>query len=120
MSEGTLEMTLRRDELEREIGNEPRVYAPIHPGRVLELEWLEPLGITAYELAKTIHVPKQRMYDIVRGKRGITTDTALRLARWSGMRPSFWVGLQSHYDLELAKWRDGERIAGEIQPLAPA
>lgn len=111
---------ISRDELTKEILAEERVYAPIHPGRVLELEWLEPLGMSVNQLAKAIGVPRQRLNEVVRGRRAISADTALRLARWSGMRANFWLGLQARYDLEMAEWKEGERIEREVRPLAMA
>ncbi len=98
---------------------EERVYPPMHPGRVLELEFLEPLEITPYALAKAIGVDPPRIYEIVRGRRAITADTALRLARYFGTSPEFWLNLQSHYDLEVEEDRAGENIA-KIRPLAHA
>ncbi len=71
----------------------------IHPGEILRTEFLEPLGITAYRLAKDLHVSAPRVNDLVRGKRGITADTALRLGRYFGNSAQFWIGLQSGYDL---------------------
>jgi antitoxin HigA-1 len=98
---------------------EERIYPPMHPGRVLELEFLEPLGITPYALAKAIGVDPPRIYEIVRGRRAITADTALRLARYFGTSPEFWLNLQGHYDLEVEEDRAGENIA-KIRPLAHA
>jgi addiction module HigA family antidote len=98
---------------------EERVYPPMHPGRVLALEFLEPLEITPYALAKAISVDPPRVYEIVRGRRAITADTALRLARYFGTSPEFWLNLQSHYDLEVEEDRAGESVA-KIQPLAHA
>jgi addiction module HigA family antidote len=109
-----------RDELTEEILAEERVYPPMHPGRVLELEWLKPLNMSVNQLAKALGVPRQRLNEVVRGRRAISADTALRLARWSGMRAGFWLGLQNRYDLEIAEWKEGERIAEEVQPLAKA
>lgn len=97
---------------------EERVYPPMHPGRVLELEFLEPLEMSAYGLAKGIGVDAPRVYDIVRGKRAITADTALRLARYFGTSPEFWLNLQGHYELEVEEDRIGESIEKEVQPLA--
>jgi addiction module HigA family antidote len=74
----------------------------IHPGEILHTEFMEPLGITAYRLAKDLHISAPRVNDLVRGKRGITADTALRLARYFGNSPEFWIGLQSGHDLWLA------------------
>ncbi len=107
-----------RDRMTEEILAEERVRPPVHPGRVLELEWLEPLGLSVNPLAGAIGVPRQRLNDVVRGKRAISADTALRLARWSGMRASFWLGLQARHDLEMAEWKEGERIEREVRPLA--
>ena len=76
---------------------------PIHPGAILEEEFLEPLGLSAYALAKAIGVPRNRITGIVRGERAITADTALRLARYFGMSAEFWLGLQMDYDLETTR-----------------
>lgn len=97
---------------------EERIYPPMHPGRVLKLEFLEPLGLTPYKLAKEIGVPAPRVYDIVRGKRGISADTALRLARFFGTSARFWMNLQTHYDLEIEEDRVGDSLEKEIQPFA--
>jgi addiction module HigA family antidote len=98
---------------------EERIHPPMHPGRVLELEFLKPLEITAYALAKAIGVDAPRVYDIVRGQRSISADTALRFARYFGTSAEFWLNLQSHYDLEVEQDRAGESIS-KIQPLAHA
>jgi addiction module HigA family antidote len=98
---------------------EQRINQPMHPGRVLELEFLEPLEITPYRLAKDIEVDPPRVYSLVRGKRAISADTALRLGRYFGTSAEFWLNLQSHYDLEVAEDRSGESIS-KIQPLAHA
>ncbi len=98
---------------------EQRIYPPMHPGRVLELEFLEPLEITPYRLAKDIEVDPPRVYSLVRGKRAISADTALRLGRYFGTSAEFWLNLQSHYDLEVEEDRVGESIL-KIQPLAHA
>lgn len=105
------------DGTNEEVAREERVFPPVHPGRIIELEWLEPLGLSVYELAKAAGVPKQRMYSLVRGKRGISADTALRLSRTLGMPPGFWMGLQTDYDLEMTDWREGEKIRKETKPL---
>ena len=99
---------------------EERVYPPMHLGRVLELEFLEPLGMTAYGLAQALSVPVTRTYAVVRGKRGISADTALRLARYFGTSPEFWLNLQAHYDLEVEEERSGERIEREVKPRVGA
>ena len=98
---------------------EKRIYPPMHPGRVLELEFLEPLEITPYALAKAIGVDPPRVYRIVHGQQAITADTALRLARYFGTSPEFWLNLQGHYDLEIEEDQIGESIA-KIRPLAHA
>ncbi len=97
---------------------ERRIYPPMHPGRVLELEFLEPLETTPYKLAKDIRVDAPRVYEIVRGKRAISADTALRLARYFGTSPEFWLNLQGHYDLEVAEGRSGGSIKETVRPLA--
>jgi addiction module HigA family antidote len=97
---------------------EERAYPPVHPGRVLELEFLEPLGMTPNKLAKEIGVDPPRVYEIVRGRRAISADTALRLGRYFGTSAEFWLNLQGHYDLEVEEERSGESIEREVQPLA--
>lgn len=84
---------------------------PIHPGEILLEEYLEPLGVSQYRLAKEISVPPRRINEIVHGKRSITADTALRLARYFGTSERFWINLQTHYDLEVEK----ERLAGRLE-----
>lgn len=100
-----------------EIEREPRVYPPIHPGEMLREEWLVPLNMNANQLANALGVARQNVYDIVNEKRGLSAEMALRLARWSGMTPRFWLGLQEHYDLETAKMESGEKIEREVKPL---
>lgn len=85
---------------EEDIKRDPRVESPMHPGRFLELEFMEPLGITAYRLAKDTSVPEQKMYSLVRGERGISADTALRLGRYFGMTARFFMSVQDRYELE--------------------
>lgn len=99
---------------------ERRIYPPMHPGRVLELEFLEPLEVTPYKLAKDIRVDAPRVYEIVHGERAISADTALRFARYFGTSAEFWLNLQSHYDLEVEAERSGERIEETVSPLAHA
>jgi addiction module HigA family antidote len=84
--------------------------APVHPGEILREEFLEPMGISQYRLAKDIKVPARRINEIVHGKRAITADTALRLARYFGMSEAFWSNLQTHYDLEVEKDRLGDSL----------
>ena len=92
--------------------------APVHPGEVLLEEFLEPLGISQYRLAKDISVPPRRINEIVHGKRSVTADTALRLARYFGTTPQFWLGLQADYDLDVAADELGERLEREVQVRA--
>lgn len=101
-----------------EVLRERRIRPPMHPGRVLELEFLEPLGMTAYQLAKHLGVPAPRVYDVVNGKRSISPDTALRLSRFFGMDESFWTNLQTRHDLAVAREANWERIENEVMPLA--
>lgn len=90
--------------------------APIHPGEILLEEFLEPMGLSQYRLAKDIHVPARRINEIVHGTRAITADTALRLARYFGVSEQFWMNLQTRYDLELEKDRLGSRLENEVRP----
>ncbi len=83
---------------------------PIHPGEVLLEEFLKPMGISQYRVAKDISVPARRINEIVHGKRAITADTALRLGRYFSMTPEFWINLQTHYDLEV----QAEKLAGQL------
>lgn len=89
----------------------------IHPGEVLKEEFLIPLGISQYKLAKAISVPAMRISEICAGRRSITADTALRLARALGTTPGFWLGLQADYDTEEAEQAAGDSLSN-IQPLA--
>jgi addiction module HigA family antidote len=89
---------------------------PIHPGETLREDFLKPLGLTANRLAAELFVPGTRINDIVRGRRAITADTALRLARYFGTTPQFWINLQSNYDLELAQDARGSEIFGRVRP----
>jgi addiction module HigA family antidote len=98
----------------------PTKIPPIHPGEILLTEFLEPLGVSQYRAAKSLGVPQPRISAITRGERGITADTALRLARFLGTTAEFWINLQSHYDLELARDEIGPKALAKIQPLAEA
>lgn len=88
---------------------------PIHPGEILLEEFLKPMGISQYRLAKATSVPARRINEIVHGKRSITADTALRLSRFFGMSDRFWMNLQARYDLELEKDRLGTRLDDEVE-----
>ncbi len=93
-------------------------FPPVHPGEVLKEDFLKPSGISQYALAKALGVPQIRISQIVNGKRTITPDTALRLARHFGTTPEFWLGMQMQYDLEVARERVGDIIRQEVKPRA--
>ncbi len=93
-------------------------FAPAHPGEVLREDFLKPLGMSQYALAKAIGVPQIRVSEIVNGKRAITPDTALRLARYFGTSAEFWMGMQTTYDLELARDQIGKKINARVHPRA--
>ncbi len=97
-----------------------RDFRPTHPGEILLEEFLKPMGISQYRLAKDIGVPAMRINKIVRSERGISADTALRLARYFGMTVDFWTGIQVHYDTEMTKMSLGNRLEQEVKILAPA
>jgi antitoxin HigA-1 len=90
---------------------------PIHPGEILSEEFLKPLNVSQYRLAKDISVPARRINEIVHGKRSVTADTALRLSRYFGLSERFWLNLQSRYDLEAEKDRLKGRIEEEVKVL---
>jgi len=91
---------------------------PIHPGEVLREEFLGPLGMTAHALAQALRVPAPRVNDLVRERRSVTPDTALRLARYFDTTPRFWLNLQASYDLKIALREAGKRIEREVEPRA--
>lgn len=95
------------------------LYPPIHPGEILQEDFLDGFGITQHKLATSIGVPPRRINEIVHGKRGISADTALRLGRFFGVEPQFWLNLQSRYELEVAQDHLDEEISA-ITPLAVA
>ena len=96
----------------------PRKLPAVHPGEVLLEEFLKPMDISQYQLAKDISVPPRRINEIVLGKRAVTADTALRLARYLGTSERFWLNLQARYDLEVQKDRLGRRLTREVRVLA--
>src|ERR1700692_1474612 len=98
----------------------PQKLASVHPGEILLEEFLTPLGLSQYRLAKDTSVPPRRINEIVRGTRAVTADTALRLARYVGTTERFWLNLQAHYDLEVEKERLGDRLAREVTVRADA
>ena len=93
---------------------------PIHPGEVLREEFLDPMGISQYRLAKDTSVPARRINENVHGKRGITADTALRLGRYFGTSAQFWMNLQDHFELEVQMDNIGDRLEKEVRVLAVA
>jgi len=90
---------------------------PIHPGKILIEEFLKPMGLSQYRLAKDISVPPRRINEIVHGKRSISADTALRLGRFFGISPQFWLNLQTRFNLEVTEDLLAERIEKEVQVL---
>ena len=92
--------------------------APVHPGEILLEEFLEPMELSQYRVAKDIHVPPRRINEIVHGTRGVSADTALRLARYFGTSERFWLNLQAQYDLDIERGRLGDRLEREIVPRA--
>lgn len=95
-----------------------RDFPPIHPGEILLTEFLEPMGISQYRLAKSIGVTPRRINEIIHGRRAITADTALRLGRFFSMEAQFWMNLQSHYDMEVALEALQDRLDKEVHPHA--
>jgi addiction module HigA family antidote len=91
---------------------------PVHPGEVLLEEFLEPMEVSQYRLAKDISVPARRINEIVHGKRSVTADTALRLARYFGTSDRFWLNLQTAYDLDAEREKLGSRLEEEVLPRA--
>jgi addiction module HigA family antidote len=93
---------------------------PIHPGEILLEEFLKPMGVSQYRLAKAIGVPARRINEIVHGKRAITADTALRLSKFCAMSDRFWLNLQTRYDIEVEKDRMGSRLEHEVESFKEA
>ena len=91
---------------------------PVHPGEILIEEFLKPMGLSQYRLAKDISVPPRRINEIVHGKRSISADTALRLGRFFGISPQFWLNLQTRFDLEVTEDLLAERLEKEVQVLS--
>jgi len=90
--------------------------SPVHPGEVLLEEFLKPLALSQYRLAKDISVPPRRINEIVHGTRAVSANTALRLARYFGVSERFWLNLQAQYDLDIARDRLGDRLEREVSP----
>ncbi len=95
--------------------DEDKLLAPVHPGEILREEFLQPLGLTPYGLGAALHVPRTRIKRLVRGETSLTADTALRLARYFGTTPDFWLRLQTAHDLRVEE----RRIAAELERIAP-
>ncbi len=116
-------MSIRREDLDAgridfgDIVTGKRI-PPAHPGQILRDEFLEPMTLSVYALAKAIKVTRSRLNDIVLGRRAISADTALRLARYFGTTPEFWVDLQARYDLDIARQSAQSRIEEEVAPRA--
>jgi antitoxin HigA-1 len=96
----------------------PKKLKPVHPGEILREEFMKPLGLSMNRMAIDLRVPLTRVADIVHERRGITTDTALRFARYFKTSPTFWLNLQTRYDLEVMGGREADRIARDVRPLA--
>ena len=97
-----------------------KLLANITPGEILAEDFLKPMGLSQYRLAKDLNVPARRINELVKGQRAITTDTALRLGRYFKMSAQFWLNLQSHYDLEVMEERLGRKLEQEVKVLATA
>jgi addiction module HigA family antidote len=95
-----------------------KAFPPVHPGEVIVHDYLEPLGMSQYALAKALRITQARLGEIVRGKRAVSPDTALRLARYFGTSAEFWIGMQGQYDLEVARDARASLIAREVAPRA--
>ncbi|MBP7964672.1 MAG: HigA family addiction module antidote protein [Caldilineaceae bacterium] len=93
---------------------------PVHPGEILLEDFMKPLGITQYRLAKEMNIYPRRVNEIVHGKRAITANTALRLARFFGTSAEVWMNLQAYYDLEVARDEDEAQILNEVSPFSPS
>ena len=114
-------MAIRREDVDRRAIDLSDVVSeqalpPVHPGKILRDEFLEPMALSVYRLARAVKVPRPRLNDIVLERRGITIDTALRLGRYFGTTPDFWLNLQTRYELDMANRTLGEKIAGEVIP----
>jgi addiction module HigA family antidote len=96
--------------------NTEQLIKPVHPGEILLEEFLQPMNISQYRLAKDISVPARRINEIIKGKRAVTADTALRLALFFGMSSQFWLGLQKDYELAVAKLALSDRLKQEVHP----
>jgi antitoxin HigA-1 len=98
----------------------PKTLTPIHPGEILREDVLEPLNLSVNQLAKALGVDTARLNEIARGRRGITADTALRLSRYLGTSPEFWLNLQTRYDLNVARQQKAKAIERAVKPRSAA
>jgi len=103
--------------LEEQVAMSENMFGPLHPGEVLVEEYLKPLNISQNKLALHMRVPAQRISEIINGKRAITADTAVRLAKVIGTTPEFWLSLQMDYDLQMTIRSEGERINREVEAI---
>jgi len=118
-------MTIKREDIDQSLMDfsditSGRRLPPVHPGDILRDEFLTPMGVSVYALANAIKVPRSRVNDIVLGRRAITADTALRLGRYFGVSPEFWINLQARYDLDLADRTVRRKIEREVAPRSAA
>jgi addiction module HigA family antidote len=104
-------------EMENDVNNHEKKMPPVHPGEILLEDFLKPMGITPYRLARELNVPKTGISAILKGKRSITADTALRLARFFGATAKLWLNLQVSYDLDTEEDRLGGKIEEEVKPM---
>ncbi len=116
-------MTITREDVDRRAVDYSDVASgrrlpPVHPGRFLRDEFLAPLDLSVYALARALSVPRPRLNEVVRGRRSVSTDTALRLARYFGTSPEFWINLQVRYDLDIAERTLRRTIDREVKPRA--
>ena len=102
------------------MANKSRRLPPVHPGEILGQDLMQPLGLSINRLARELSVPVTRMSEIVNGRRGITADTALRLARYFGNSPQFWMNLQAAYDLDVVTRASAEQIVRDVRPREAA
>ena len=116
-------MTIKREDLDRraidfsDVATE-RLLPPVHPGEILRDEFLRPLGLSVYRLARALKISRPRLNDIVLRRRGVSTDTALRLGRYFGTTPEFWINLQARHDLDVAERTLRVEIEQEVEPYA--
>ena len=116
-------MTIRREDMDRQRVDfsdvaSGRRLPPIHPGEILREEFLTPMALSVYRLAQALKISRPRLNDVVLGRRAVTTDTALRLGRYFGTTPEFWINLQTRYDLDVAERTIRARIEQEVEPHA--